>query len=92
MVWVAASRPDAPMPVAMSVPVEVLFGHQDRFAVRALPGASVPFAAGTQVVTEGREGSFMPLFPGRPLVVAGSKPSSTAPARGEQDHEGAAAS
>ena len=70
----APGRPDAgdgaapgpPAHMAMSEPVQVLFGVGDRYAVQPLPGAR--FAAltpGVRVVTEGAER----LFPTRPLAL-----------------------
>lgn len=51
--------------VGMPVPVRVLFGSGDRFAVQAIEGAGPPLMPGMKVVIEGAER----LFPGRPLMV-----------------------
>ncbi|MFW6336337.1 MAG: efflux RND transporter periplasmic adaptor subunit, partial [Phycisphaeraceae bacterium] len=62
-VWAAVSRDDEP-PVAVPLPVEVLFGVGDRFAVEPGPAATgEPLSAGSRVVVEGAER----LFPNRPL-------------------------
>lgn len=55
-----------PMPQAMPMDVQVLFGEGERFAIRPLPkmkGATL--AAGMEVVIEGKEA----LWPTRPLIV-----------------------
>lgn len=55
---------------AMPVGVRVLFGHENLYAVEALPGP-VPLAPGMPVVIEGAER----LFPTQPLNVAGASPA-----------------
>ncbi len=60
-------------PMAMSEPVNVLFGvGGDRYAVEPLPGAQGPpaLAEGTQVVIEGAER----LFPTQPLILLNDTP------------------
>lgn len=62
-VWVAMNMPGSPMPAAMPVMVQVLFGHGDRYAVSAqAPGS--PLKVDANVVVEGAER----LFPTRPLI------------------------
>jgi RND family efflux transporter MFP subunit len=65
-----------PMPLAMSEPVEVLFGDGDRYAVEPLPGAKFPaLNPGTQVVIEGAER----LWPTRRLIIMNSPDPSQPP-------------
>ncbi|MEM1355252.1 MAG: efflux RND transporter periplasmic adaptor subunit [Planctomycetota bacterium] len=55
-----------PMPQAMSLDVQVLFGEGDRFAIRPLPKTpGMGLAPGMAVVIEGKES----LWPTRPLIV-----------------------
>ena len=62
-VW-AAVPGEGELPMAVPLPVEVLFGVGDRFAVEPGPAAmGRPLAAGTRVVIEGAER----LFPTQPL-------------------------
>lgn len=54
-VWYAMQG-DGPMPMALSEPVNVLFGVDDRYVVEPLPGGQFPaLNEGTQVVIEGAE-------------------------------------
>ena len=62
-VWIAMSMPNAPMPAAMPVPVRILFGHKDRYAVAPISPQS-PLREDVDVVTEGAER----LFPTQPLI------------------------
>lgn len=62
------------MPIALSVPVKVLFGLGDRFVVRPLPGGP-PLMPGMPVVIEGAERI---LFPGQPLMIHQGAPPSEA--------------
>jgi RND family efflux transporter MFP subunit len=62
---------DSPPPMAMSEPVEVLFGTGDRLVVRPLPGAPFPaLNPGTRVIIEGAER----LWPTRPLSIQDPAP------------------
>jgi membrane fusion protein, multidrug efflux system len=61
VVWTNANGTAAP------VPVRVLFGQGDRYAIESAPGGP-PLQAGARVVIEGAER----LFPGRPLIVVPS--------------------
>lgn len=64
-VWYAQPM-GGPMPAALSEPVEVLFGVDDRYAVAPLPGAEFPvLTQGKPVVIEGAER----LWPTRPLAI-----------------------
>jgi RND family efflux transporter MFP subunit len=63
-VWVGVPM-GGPLPSGLPVPVRVLFGHEDRFAVSPLDmGTGVGLSDGTPVVVEGAER----LFPTRPLM------------------------
>ncbi|MEM1213532.1 MAG: efflux RND transporter periplasmic adaptor subunit [Planctomycetota bacterium] len=68
-VWVSMASPPEEgggMPMALPVPVEVVFGKGDRFAVEVLPGRSAGLLfPGASVVTRGGER----LFPTQPLMV-----------------------
>ena len=75
-VWYAAQM-GGPMPAALPEPVEVLFGHGDRYAVEPLPGGQFPaLNQGTDVVIEGAER----LFPTQPLSIMNAAASSGPPA------------
>lgn len=62
-VWVAMTMPGSPMPSAMPVPVRILFGHKDRYAVAAISLQS-PLNNDADVVVEGAER----LFPTQSLI------------------------
>lgn len=62
-VWVAMTMPGSPMPAAMPVPVRVLFGDKDRYAISVISPQS-PLQADAKVVIEGAER----LFPTQPLI------------------------
>jgi membrane fusion protein (multidrug efflux system) len=65
-VWAALPNGGAPMPIAMPLSVEVLFGSGDRFAVRPLPSmGGAELVPEMPVIIEGAE----MLFPTRPLIV-----------------------
>ncbi|MEM6554124.1 MAG: efflux RND transporter periplasmic adaptor subunit, partial [Planctomycetota bacterium] len=69
-VWVSMPSEDGGMPMALPVPVEVVFGTGDRFAVEALPGRSAGLLfPGASVVTRGGER----LFPTQALMVKGAE-------------------
>ncbi len=69
-VWYAAEM-GGPLPAALPEPVEVLFGLEDRYVVRPLPGGQGPaLTDGTRVVIEGAER----LFPTRPLQILAEGP------------------
>ena len=78
-VWIAASQGGGP-PMARAVPVEVLFGTGDRYAV-APQAAPSPLEAGARVVIEGWER----LAPGRPVKVVNGPPG----AEGRKREKGA---
>src|SRR5690606_6985236 len=62
----AAPAPGGPSHVAQAVPVEVLFGTADRYAVRPTgTGADAGLSAAAAVVVEGAER----LMPGQPLIL-----------------------
>lgn len=65
-----------PMPVATKVPVTVLFGHEDRFAVEPGPSPAPVLVDGADVVVQGAE---MIFFPGQPLAFGGPPPSQQPP-------------
>jgi len=65
VVWVAQSKEQGP-PVGMSVPVDVLFGHGERFAVEPAGQASDLLQDGATVVVQGAERIF---FPGHALQI-----------------------
>lgn len=84
-VW-AAMPGDGELPLAVPMPVEVLFGVGDRFAVEPGPSAmGPPLSAGSRVVIEGVER----LFPSRPLeeMVPAEVMMREARARGEHPRE-----
>lgn len=60
-----------PMPMAMPMDIEVLFGDGERFAIRPLPKMKgMGLSAGIDVVIEGKES----LWPTRPLIIVPSGP------------------
>lgn len=65
VVWVAAEKQQGP-PVGMSVSVEVLFGHAERFAVEPSGQSADLLRDRASVVVQGAERIF---FPGHPLNV-----------------------
>lgn len=73
-----------PMPQAMPMDVQVLFGEGDRFAIRPLPKMQgMGLAPGMEIVVEGKEALWptRPLIivpPGQPLEEAGVTPPSAA--------------
>ncbi len=58
-VWVAAPQQGMPMPVAVKVPVKVLFASGEHCAIEPI-GRDTPLAPGAAVVVEGAEGIYMP--------------------------------
>jgi RND family efflux transporter MFP subunit len=62
---------------AVPVPVEVLFGHMDRWAVKSIDGAKPSLFPGMAVITEGG----VRVFPGQPLIVL--PPDAPAPSASE---------
>ncbi|WP_432799295.1 efflux RND transporter periplasmic adaptor subunit [Poriferisphaera sp. WC338] len=70
VIWVAMPNPKGEgMPMAMSVPVKLLFGLGDRMVVEPVsPTGKAMLGSGTQVVVMGAERIFMP---GQPLMIDG---------------------
>ncbi len=67
VVWVSQGSEQGGPPVGMSIPVEILFGHGDRFAVNATPGPMAGMLRpGADVVVQGAERIF---FPGHSLNI-----------------------
>ena len=75
-IWYAAEM-GGPMPQALSEPVNMLFGVDDRYAVEPLPGAPRPaLQQGTKVVIEGADR----LFPTQPLNIVNPDSADQPPA------------
>lgn len=74
VVWAAVGEPGKQM--ALPQPVEILFGHGDRYAVALRPTSGPPLTPGMSVVVEGAER----LFPTQPLLPVDAAPAAETPA------------
>jgi RND family efflux transporter MFP subunit len=80
VVWVAQAQEQGP-PVGMSVPVDVLFGHAERFAVEPSGQSADLLQDQSSVVVQGAERIY---FPGHPLNVMNGEQAKGPPDSGSR--------